>query len=220
VEFVVPPLTLVGLRVREDSAGALIVSVADAAPPAATIFEVVLEDTGLVVTVKVTVVAPAATVTLAGTCAAVDRLELRLTTNPPEGACPLSVTVPTEFVPPVTEAGDRDTVRTCGGVTVRVVEAALVNVAVTVTTVDTLTGVVVMLNVVVVAPLAIVTLAGRPAAGLLLESVTTAPPVRAGPVSVTVPVEPAPPTTDVGLTVTDETCNGSTVSADDAVLPL
>jgi hypothetical protein len=37
---------------------------------------------------------------------------------------------------------------------------------------------------------------------LLLESVTTDPPVGAGPVNLTVPVDEAPPTTEAGLTVT------------------
>ena len=46
----------------------------------------------------------AATVTLAGTCTA-PLLLLRLTTLPPLGAGPLSVTVPVEELPPVTVPG-------------------------------------------------------------------------------------------------------------------
>ena len=61
--------------------------------------------TGLVVAVNVAVVAPAATVTDAGTCAAAVLLELKLTTAPPVGAGPLSVTVPVEEVPPSTVPG-------------------------------------------------------------------------------------------------------------------
>src|SRR3954470_5184578 len=68
VEFV-PPLTLVGLTVREVSVGGVIVREAEARPPPATIIAVVLEKTGLVVTVKVADVEPAGTVTLAGTWA-------------------------------------------------------------------------------------------------------------------------------------------------------
>ena len=65
----------------------------------------VLVATGLVVTVKVAVVAFAATVTLAGTCAAAVLLLERVTTAPPAGAGPFNVTVPVEDVPPSTEAG-------------------------------------------------------------------------------------------------------------------
>ena len=60
--------------------------------------------TTLVVTVNVAVVAPAATVTLAGTVAA--RLLLdKVTTAPPAGAGPLRVTVPVDGLPPITLVG-------------------------------------------------------------------------------------------------------------------
>ncbi len=61
--------------------------------------------TVLVLTVKVAVVAPAATVTLAGTVATAVLLLESVTTAPPEGAAPLSVTVPCEELPPVTLLG-------------------------------------------------------------------------------------------------------------------
>src|SRR3972149_5758677 len=64
-------------------------------------------------------------------------------------------------------------------------------------------------NVAVLALAATVTLAPTVAAEvLLLDSATTAPPAGAGPLSVTVPVESAPPGTDAGFSVTDETLGG------------
>ena len=59
----------------------------------------------LVVTVKVALVAPAATVTLAGTVATAVLLLDSVTTAPPLGAAPLRVTVPCEELPPVTLVG-------------------------------------------------------------------------------------------------------------------
>ena len=73
-----------------------------------------------------------------------------------------------------------------------------------VTVVDEATALVLTTNVALVAPPAIVTLGGTLAAPLLLESATCAPPVGAGPLNVTVPVEEFPPTTLVGLSESDE----------------
>src|SRR3981189_2172475 len=75
--------------------------------------------TALVLTVNVAVVAPAATVTLDGTLAAVVLLLESVTTAPPEGAAPLNVTVPVEQFPPVTLAGfseSEEKVTDAGGV--------------------------------------------------------------------------------------------------------
>ena len=74
-----------------------------------------------------------------------------------------------------------------------------------VTGVDAVTALVLTVNVALLAPAAIVTLADTLAAPLLLESSTCAPPVSAGPLSVTVPVEVCtPPVTLVGFSVSEE----------------
>ena len=77
--------------------------------------------TGLVVMVKVAVVAPAATVTLAGTWAAAVLLLDRLTMAPAAGAGPFRVTVPVEDAPPITEVGLRLIELKVAAVTVKVV---------------------------------------------------------------------------------------------------
>jgi hypothetical protein len=61
--------------------------------------------TTVVVTLNVTLVAPAATVTLAGTVAAVGLVFNSVTKAPPGGAGPFKVTVPVEAFPPITLAG-------------------------------------------------------------------------------------------------------------------
>src|SRR5712691_10866432 len=73
------------------------------------------------------------------------------------------------------------------------------------TGVDAATALVLTVNVALVAPGATVTLDGTLATVvLLLESVTCAPPVGAGPLSVTVPVEEFPPVTLVGFSESEE----------------
>jgi hypothetical protein len=76
-----------------------------------------------VVTAKVAVVAPAATVVLAGTVATVELLLVSVTTAPPEGAAALNVTVPVDGVPPATKIGftSTDDNPPVGGVTVSIV---------------------------------------------------------------------------------------------------
>ena len=75
--------------------------------------------TGLVVTLKVAVVALAATVTLVGTWAAAVLLLDRVTTAPPTGAGPFKVTVPVDVLPPNTDAGLRVTEAGTGAITVK-----------------------------------------------------------------------------------------------------
>jgi hypothetical protein len=83
--------------------------------------------TALVLAANVALLAPAATVTLAGTVAAAVLSLIRETAAPPLGAGPLSVTVPVEGDPPVTLIGlsaIAESVAEPGGVTVS--EAVLV----------------------------------------------------------------------------------------------
>jgi hypothetical protein len=71
-------------------------------------------DTADVVTVKVRLVLPAATVTLAGTVATDVLLLDSETTVPPDGAALVSVTVPCELPPPVTLAGLNESAESVG----------------------------------------------------------------------------------------------------------
>jgi hypothetical protein len=76
------------------------------------------------------------------------------------------------------------------------------------------TGLVVTVNVALVAFSATFTLAGTCAAPvLLLDKVTIAPPAGAGPFRVTVPVAVLPPRTDAGFTVTELSTAAVTVKA-------
>ena len=79
----------------------------------------VLDATADVVIVKVAVVAPAATVTLAGACAVAVLLLDSVTTAPLDGAGPVKVTVPVDEVPPSTEVGLSLTEVSAAAVTVR-----------------------------------------------------------------------------------------------------
>ena len=109
VEDCVPPTTLVGFSVSEEtvgSAGGITVSVAVCVtPPKDTVMVTVVDVlTALVLTGKVALVAPAGTVTLDGTLAAPLLLE-SVPCTPPAGAAALSVAVPVEEFPPVTLVG-------------------------------------------------------------------------------------------------------------------
>ena len=65
------------------------------------------EPTAVVVTLNFTDVAPAATVTVAGTCAVEESIEETATTWPPAGAFDTKVKVATEVAPPDTKDGSR-----------------------------------------------------------------------------------------------------------------
>jgi hypothetical protein len=169
--------------------------------------------TATVLTVKVALVLPLGTVTVAGTVAAEVLLLVSVTAVPPAGAGPLKVTVPWEAEPPVTLVGLSTRALAAGGVTVRV--AVLVTpplAADIVTVVEADTAVLVTVNVALVLPAVTVTVEGTVAADvLLLVSVTAVPPVGAGPLKVTVPWEVEPPVTLAGLSVRALTAGGVTV---------
>ena len=101
-----PPSKEDGEKVKDTREGGLTVRAAlfDTPPAVAAIVATTWALTGAVVVVKVAVVWPAVTVTLAGTDAAGFVLE-RVTTAPPAGAAAFNVTVPVEAVPPVTDVG-------------------------------------------------------------------------------------------------------------------
>ncbi len=203
-----PPSTLFGLIATDESDGGFTVRIVVrvVAPSVAEIVTEVAVVTADVVIVNVAVVAPAATVTDAGTFAAVLSSEMA-TLIPPAGAAADRVTVPVEFTPPITVAGDLETdcSVTAGGFTVKAAVRWLaeLSLAVMVTIVGLATALTVTANVALVAPEATVTFAGTVAAALLDDSVRIAPPVGAAPLIVTVPVTVVGPTTDVWFSVSD-----------------
>jgi hypothetical protein len=115
-----PPTTVPGFRPTDVTVGRIIVNPACRVTPvyvADTVTAVELT-TGVVVTVKVALVAPAATVTLAGIVADV-LLSDRAISDPPGGAGPFSLTVPVDDEPPVTVVGVKVKEPSTGGLIVR-----------------------------------------------------------------------------------------------------
>jgi hypothetical protein len=122
------------------------------------------------------------------------------------------VAVPVEEAPPVTACGLLARDNKVAGVTVRVAVLGVPYVAVITAEEVAATPLVVMEKVAIVVPADTVTLLGVCATPvLLLDKVTLAPPVGAGPVRVTVPVELLPPTKLDGLRVRDVRPEGLTV---------
>ena len=168
-------------------------------PNTAEIVDVAAVVTDVVVTVKVALVAPAGTVTLAGTLVAVEFSDSD-TTAPPLGAAALRVTVPVEELPPTTLVGFSETAESVGpppppgGLIVSVPllvtlsKVAEICTVVVVVTCDTFTG-----NVALVWPCGTITLKGTVANTVLLltrstfefpgdaEASVTRPGDRAGP---------------------------------------
>ena len=167
------------------------------------------DETVVVVTVNVRLDAPATTVTLAGTVATAVLLLDSVTTDPPDGAGPLRVTVPCDELPPVTVVGESDSVDSDGplaapGVTVSTAPHDVLRTAQIFACVVDDTLVVPTVKVAVVEPAGTVTVAGA-VAGDIGEICTVAPPEGAGALMVTVPVDELPPATVVGLSASDVT---------------
>jgi hypothetical protein len=163
--------------------------------------------TTFVVTVNVAVVLPAATVTDTGTLATEALLLDRFTTIPPLGAACVSMTVAVDDVLPTTVVGLRASEATAGtGVMVRLEETVLPAYVADMTTfVVVVTIVVFTVNGADVAPCGTVMVGETNVVteGLLVTSVTCAPPLGAGPFRLTVPVEEVPPTTVEGFKATE-----------------
>ena len=159
-----------------------------------------------VVTTTVFVFAPAATVTLEATVATPVFDEKSETTAPPAGAAPFKVRVAVEVPPATTLAGEKVTESAAGeGVMPRLADAvAPPYVAERLTGLALPAGSVVAVNVFAVAPAATVTLAGTETLDVLpLARLTIAPPLGAGPLSVSVAVVCAPLTRLAAARVTE-----------------
>ena len=159
-------------------------------------------DTVPAITAKVAVVAPCATVTLAGIVSPAGELD-RLTSAPPDAAGLVSVTVPVAEPPLVIVLGATATLAKAApaGFTVTTeVWLTLRYEAVTVTAVAVDTVHPVTVKVAEVEPCATVMLAGIVSPAGELDRLTSAPPGPAGLVRVTVPVAEPPLVIVLGAT--------------------
>jgi hypothetical protein len=179
----------------------------DAPPNDAVIGATMVPPVARVDTVKVVVVEPAGTVTLAGTVTG--SFPVNVTNAPPAGAAAVRVTVAVTVLPPTTVEALRASDRPAGGaaVTVSCGETAFPFSDAVIVMLPDATAVIV--KVPVVAPAATVTDAGTVAtAALLLDSETMEPPAGAAAPTVTVPWTVAPATT---LVVPSDTPDTATV---------
>lgn len=212
-----PPVTLDALKVNVDRAvvagGGVNVTVSTAVAleelATAVIVLVPVAETAPPVTVNVAELAPAGTVTETGAVATVVLEDVRVTTSPPVGATPDSVTVPVDVPFAAIDVGFRVspvTVRS-GAVTVMTAEAdELLADAEIVDVLSLFTAAAETVKVAVVAPAATVTEPGTVAALTIeLVSVTTKPPAGATRSRVTVPVDVLPEVILVGLNDTELT---------------
>jgi hypothetical protein len=162
---------------------------------------------------------PAGIVALDGTLASAASLLVRLTTVPPAGAWPFSMTISVGSTPPVIVLGEM--VRDCKptGCTTKLTEAEVpLIVAVSVTGVATFTAPTWKLNPSKAKPAGTVQVAGTGAAARsLLVRLTTAPPVGAGPVSWTYTVCVWPFAAGSLVTASDPTPGGVEGTTNDLV---
>jgi hypothetical protein len=216
-----PPATADGLSANEATLGRAIVRLVsfETPPLVAVIFATCCFETTTVCAVTFAELWPDGIVIIAGTVA-VELLLDKETVIPAGPATPFRPTVTVEESPPATVPGLTPIDASDAGPIVRpaVLDSPL-NVAVMITDVEALTPDVPTVNVTLLLPPETVTDAGTDAAGLLLESVTVEPVNPAGPLSVTVAVELAPPTTAVGFKVTDANDAGITLSGADCQPP-
>lgn len=177
-----------------------------------------LAATGRVLTKNVAAVCPLTTVTDTGTLAGPDPTERR-TLTPALGAGPVRVTFPVVLTPPTTVCGATVTLRSAAGSTLTATLCEDVPIDPVIVEVTWLaTGNDLMIKVADVFFAGIVTETPTVAAeGRLLTNLTTTPPVGAGPVIVTVPVEIVPPGMLEGFAEIDAKMAGSIPSVVDCV---
>ncbi len=193
-----PPTTEAGERVRLVTDGREIVSAAvcEEDPRVAVSVALVEALTDVVCTVNEAAVAPAETVTVAGTVTAVLPEEIE-TVSPDGPAGPDNCTVPIELFPPTRDVGETFRLVTVGKEMVRVaVWEELPSVAVMVAVAGALTADVCKVKEAEVDPAATVTVERTVTAALAEEMETVSSDGPAGPESCTVPVALLPPTTD------------------------
>jgi hypothetical protein len=203
--LVAPAMTDVGENFRELSRFGVAVKVFVTVVPlsAAEILTVVEMVTALVTTLKVAVELPAGTVTEAGMDATAEApLTTVRGTLVSEMVGAPRVSVPVVVKPPTSDVGLN--VSFVGISCVSVSTAVMFdppNDAVRFAVVLVDTPLVVTVAGALVAPAGTVTVGGTTASELLLERLATAPPEGATPTRYTVPIEFAPPTTEVGVSL-------------------
>jgi len=184
----------------------------------AEIVYVVLVDTTELVIGNLTDVAPAGTVTVAGTTTPAEAVIE--TTAPPAGAGPVRYTRLSQLVAPPTTERRNSELAAAGSTVTTVVFDVAPEVAVIVTFVFAATTEVLMVKFAYVKPAGTVTVAGTVAVGLELDRVTTVPPAGAAAASHTLfPVLEFPPVTVAGFAATEDSGVPFEVAAVTLTLP-